>query len=270
MNQKEILCLWGNRCSFMGYLPDLGLRRQGAAAIYLGLESGMEVSENGDTWQSCRSALIHPMTMHAVRFSGNFCVQLFVDLNSPDYESLRRSNAKQEQADILITLREEEHLISVARQVLEAESDERVFQLLNQFPQVPSPMEARQKDARIIRVMEKIASEPQERHSIKSLADSVGMSVSNLEHLFKKEAGVPLHAFRTWLRLKMTVSSLLEGANLTDAALRAGFFDSAHFSRTFRASFGLPPSSIFNRTRQIRTYVEIPDAIESKKRVNIV
>jgi AraC-like DNA-binding protein len=34
------------------------------------------------------------------------------------------------------------------------------------------------------------------------------------------------------------------GASLTEAAHEAGFADSAHFSRTFRRTFGLPAASL--------------------------
>ena len=37
------------------------------------------------------------------------------------------------------------------------------------------------------------------------------------------------------------------GRSLTEAAHSAGFYDSAHFSRTFHAMFGMPPSAVFTR-----------------------
>jgi len=40
----------------------------------------------------------------------------------------------------------------------------------------------------------------------------------------------------------------LEGASLTEAAHAAGFFDSAHFSRTFRQTFGFAPSTVLGAT----------------------
>jgi AraC-like DNA-binding protein len=39
----------------------------------------------------------------------------------------------------------------------------------------------------------------------------------------------------------------LRGANLTDAAISAGFSDSAHFSRLHRETFGVTPSYILGR-----------------------
>jgi AraC-like DNA-binding protein len=48
---------------------------------------------------------------------------------------------------------------------------------------------------------------------------------------------------------------LSEGMTLTDAALRAGFYDSAHFANTFRDTFGLSPSSVFSQQRPLKWFI---------------
>ena len=74
------------------------------------------------------------------------------------------------------------------------------------------------------------------------LAEEVGLSVSRLTHVFSEEIGVPVSAYARWLRLIHAVEHLANGRTLTAAAHQAGFADGAHFSRTFRAMFGLSPS----------------------------
>ena len=37
---------------------------------------------------------------------------------------------------------------------------------------------------------------------------------------------------------------MTRGSSLTDAAVEAGFADAAHFTRTFRGHFGIPPSAL--------------------------
>lgn len=75
-----------------------------------------------------------------------------------------------------------------------------------------------------------------------TLADEVGLSVSRLTHIFTDEIGVPLRSYARWIRLVHAVEHLANGETITEAAHRAGFADGAHFSRTFRAMFGLSPS----------------------------
>ncbi|MBM9578106.1 helix-turn-helix transcriptional regulator [Leptospira sp. 201903070] len=257
LNRQERICIWGSRCLFAGYLPDLTLRRRAAATVCIGLDGEFQVSLNDSDWTRFRSALIPPMVDHSIRFSGEFCVLLFMDLSSPNYQSLRSSNAEMEKEGIFITLKEERQLFDKVDQILSSDSEASILELLNQIPPL-SENESQIIDDRIQKIVDMITTMPQENHSAKDLADFAGMSVSNLEHLFKKEVGIPFNSFRTWFRLKLTVYSLLHGMNHTEAAHRAGFFDSAHFTRTFRATFGLPPSEIFRSTRPLRSFIEVP------------
>lgn len=259
LDRQERIFIWGSRCLFAGYLPDLTLRRRAAATVCVSLEGEFQVSLNETDWINFRTALIPPMVDHSIRFSGKFCVLLFMDLSGPNYESLRSSNEERENEGIFIGLREEEEFFDKINQILSVDSpsEEVILELLNQVP--PIPMDGtRTIDPRIQKIVELITTMPHEDHSAKDLAEFAGMSVSNLEHQFKKEIGVPFHSFRTWFRLKLTVYSLLHGMSHTDSAHRAGFFDSAHFTRTFRSTFGLPPSEIFRSTRHLRSFIEVP------------
>lgn len=83
---------------------------------------------------------------------------------------------------------------------------------------------------------------PQGRVSLGDLADEVGLSSSRLSHVFSKQAGLPFSSYVLWLRVKLAVEAVRTGSNLTEAAAAAGFSDQAHLARTFRATFGLPPS----------------------------
>jgi AraC-like DNA-binding protein len=70
------------------------------------------------------------------------------------------------------------------------------------------------------------------------------MSTTRLTHVFSAEVGIPFRRFVLWARLKRAVEATRRGANATEAAVEAGFSDSAHLSRTFRSMFGLPPSMV--------------------------
>jgi AraC-like DNA-binding protein len=78
--------------------------------------------------------------------------------------------------------------------------------------------------------------------SVAIAAASAGLSASRFQHLFTREVGVPFRRYRGWQRLRGAIRAAASGLSLTDAAYAAGFADQAHFSRTFRATFGAPPS----------------------------
>ena len=76
------------------------------------------------------------------------------------------------------------------------------------------------------------------------VAARVDISASRLTHLFTDQVGIPLRRYVLWLRLRIAMTRVQAGDDLTGAAHAAGFADSAHLTRTCRQMFGLPPSVI--------------------------
>ncbi|GAT06880.1 helix-turn-helix transcriptional regulator [Mycolicibacterium novocastrense] len=74
------------------------------------------------------------------------------------------------------------------------------------------------------------------------VAALVGVSASRLTHLFTEQVGIPLRRYVLWMRLRIAITRVRAGDDLTDAAHAAGFADSAHLTRTTRDMFGLAPS----------------------------
>ena len=113
-----------------------------------------------------------------------------------------------------------------------------VSQLAEEQPSVANP------DPRVKRIL---AWAPgQLRHPV-SLADAarlVGLSSGRARHLFVEQTGLPFRTWLLWLRLQKAIEGYAQGKALTDAALDAGFSDSAHFSRTFRTMFGITADSL--------------------------
>lgn len=79
---------------------------------------------------------------------------------------------------------------------------------------------------------------------VADVARQLSVSATRVTHLFTSEVGIPLRRFVLWTRIKRAASVHRAGEDLTAAAIEAGFSDAAHFSRTFRAMFGLSPSLV--------------------------
>jgi AraC-like DNA-binding protein len=75
-------------------------------------------------------------------------------------------------------------------------------------------------------------------------ARCVGISPRQLRRIFAADIGMPYRRYILWRRLRRALLAVSDGADLTTAAATAGFSDSAHFSRTFRQTFGLAPSEV--------------------------
>ena len=94
--------------------------------------------------------------------------------------------------------------------------------------------------------------------SLAQLAAEVGLSPSRLRHLFRSSAGLSLQRYRLWRRLFLALQLSAEEGSLTRAAHAAGFADSSHLSRVFRASFGFKPSLVLgSRSVQVIVYPDL-------------
>lgn len=99
-------------------------------------------------------------------------------------------------------------------------------------------------DPRIQRILDHAAGHLDEPLTLMAAADGVYLSPSRLRHLFVEQIGLAFRTYLLWLRLVRAVQIYSEGESLTEAAHAAGFSDSAHFSRIFRRTFGLPATTL--------------------------
>ncbi len=104
--------------------------------------------------------------------------------------------------------------------------------------------EAAVPDPRIQRIIDFAAANLDRPLSLAEASDGVYLSPSRLRHLFVEHTGLAFKTYILWLRLVRAVSLYAEGASLTEAAHEAGFSDSAHFSRIFKRTFGLPATTL--------------------------
>lgn len=83
------------------------------------------------------------------------------------------------------------------------------------------------------------------KKSTEELAEQLNLSKVHLMQLFKKEVGIPIGRYILWRRVANTIKSVMEGKNITDSAMEAGFTDTPHFSRVFKDFIGAPPSNFW-------------------------
>lgn len=74
------------------------------------------------------------------------------------------------------------------------------------------------------------------------LSREAGLSPRQMRHTFARDVGLPMRAYVRWKRLHRAIGAVEAGASLSAAAAEAGFADSAHLSRVFRAQFGMTPT----------------------------
>ena len=80
--------------------------------------------------------------------------------------------------------------------------------------------------------------------SVVALAKALHVSAFHLCRVFRANVGMSLHEYVVQLRLRQALDLVLESSiDLTQIAYSAGFSSSAHFSSSFRNTFGISPSA---------------------------
>ncbi len=89
-------------------------------------------------------------------------------------------------------------------------------------------------------------------HPLKYLAQTANLSSGRLRHLFRQELGVTIQQYWIGHRLLVAIRRFNSCESLTKIAHEAGFADLAHFSKAFRASFGMTPSGAAKDSRSVQ------------------
>lgn len=106
------------------------------------------------------------------------------------------------------------------------------------------PPAAAQIDARVRRIIDHAVANLDRPLTLTDDGHGVHLSPGRLRHLFVEQTGLAFKTYLLWLRLMKALDLYSAGHSLTEAAHDAGFADSAHFSRTFRRTFGVPATTL--------------------------
>ncbi len=98
--------------------------------------------------------------------------------------------------------------------------------------------------------MELLAEELDRKMSLEEVAQAAGLSRYHFLRVFKREAGLPPHLFRTMRRIDHAKQLLRAGRCLSEVALMVGFSDQSHFSNTFRKYNGATPGQYISESPQ--------------------
>jgi AraC-like DNA-binding protein len=83
------------------------------------------------------------------------------------------------------------------------------------------------------------------------LAGGLGVSLRNLERIFKREMNMTPNAFITLIRIEFAAGMLSGGIhNIADVADAAGFNDPAYFSRVFKKHYGQTPREYHSNSQK--------------------
>jgi AraC-like DNA-binding protein len=106
------------------------------------------------------------------------------------------------------------------------------------------PRTARAQRRAVEEVKAALAAEPVRAWTLADLAARVHYSPYRLARLFRARTGYTVCGYRQQLRLRLSLSDVLAGADLSGVAARHGFSSHSHFTALFRRTFGRTPSQV--------------------------
>ena len=236
------LFLWGGCGLYAGPAFATTLHAHHALQVCIGINERFRLrSDVAAPWRAYRGAVVLSDQPHQLDGQGNRVALLYLD---PESTLARRIGQLHTARGIFPIPPAPLHaLLSRLSGLSEAEPTARLCEELVEAlaPQgnVLAPL-----DGRVASAVELLRGAPERRMPLAELATAVGLSPSRLAHLFRAQTGLPVRRYLLWLRLGDALQQLAQGVSLTTAAYAAGFADSAHFSRTFRAMLGITPSAL--------------------------
>ena len=245
------LCLWRDGMLYLGDSFDPQMHRHHAVQCCIALDGELHVSwELVQGWQPCQAAVIGANVPHRIANpDGSLCL-LYLEKTSASYRSIvdyhcvtPGCNIRRE--PLLLKASMPQSLRKALRTAMSTELEPPAANKLKQACMAffhgqladPHPL-----DPRIGQLLTHIHQRPGEVFTGEALADVASLSESRMQHLFKQQIGIPIRRYLLWARLRQVLELALTGNSLTTASHEAGFSDSAHFSRTFKAMFGIAPS----------------------------
>ncbi len=149
-------------------------------------------------------------------------------------------------------------ILQEAAKNMVAEYNKKTYQLFLQEIHHLCKVDCRQTilDERIISLMRLLDNCNCEEHIIEKYAKEVNLSTSRLSHLFREQVGIPLKSYLTLHQMECAFFALLNGENITNAAMRAGFDSASHFAATVKKNMGLPAGRTIKNSDFLKVYEE--------------
>ncbi len=107
----------------------------------------------------------------------------------------------------------------------------------------PASLERGPEPTLVRRIRDYLDEHHAENVTLDELARMVGLSAFHLNRVFRREVGVPPHAYQTQARIKRGKILLAQGIPIARAAVEVGFFDQSHFTYHFKRLLSFTPAT---------------------------
>ncbi len=234
--------LWAGQALYAGPSLKLAPHSGSVWCLAVGIGGPLTVATKDGVTRDGHSVLIPPRLTHHLTCHGNALVSCYLEPTS-DRADAGRHKFGVWRGDIGVGHVDEERLQFVPT------DDETAHYWLD----LAAPSARRRIDPRITQAAKRIRDDPATTVSSFELAVEAGLSESRFLHLFRDELGTSMRRYRVWVRLVHAGTAIAAGANLTEAAMKAGFASPSHLADRFKSTFGLSASQLLATGLTLRT-----------------
>lgn len=243
-----------NIISFVAHDAQVEVHRHHCFQILLGLSAPFSSMIGGTLHAERRALVINQNVAHACNGLGGSNLIFFIDAESRTGWQLKQmldGQAILDLSDMWLDAHPDAPAMAEIQGWTHAQRQACAEQALAQV--LAEVQTAAVRDARIGQAIAWVEAHLHEKIALPDVAAQIHLSPERTRHLFVQEAGVSFSQFLVWKRIKAAmVHAVGEGASLTEAALRAGFADQAHFCRLFKRTFGIPAGGLLQNSRSIQ------------------
>jgi AraC-like DNA-binding protein len=239
------LLRWQDLFAFIGPLGRVGVHRHRATALLLASDAPFRIRAQGACWQTAQGAIVPPGLAHELDCGQQALAVIYFD--PVVYGPLATQAQLQIGSAATPWVRAGRRLLwplleyPAGMQQLRAMPLQLVHEILPLAGLVPP---AATVDARLLQLHAQLGSAADWQLPLPVVADRAGLSRFRFSHLFSAHTGGGWTAYRNWMRLLQASSAMASSRALTEVALEGGYSSAAHFSASFRSTFGITPSQL--------------------------
>lgn len=246
IEEENLLYKVGDTGIFLGKVEENAFHQHYALQLTIGIDEAFEL-ETEDGVVPSKSLIVHPQVSHRLDSKGQ--TVLIILLNPAS--TLGHFLAKHMTTNAVEDFDEEwvGYLRMFVQDLSKKEINEKTFlsACINSMAEFNSRCLAAKHriDKRVLASLQYLDRHTREVISLKEIAEEMCLSESRFQHLFKEETGISYRRMQLWKRLLASFDLIRTTKTLTELAHQSGFSDSSHYSKTFKESFGFPPSEVF-------------------------
>lgn len=256
------LWLWPGSALYVGPSLQLGAHSGSVSCLAVAVNGTFTVEQAGTPGPVTRSALIPARITHRIVSEADRMAFCYLDPGSVWHH---RCHSAMTRGGVIAYDHKQIAALAAAAAVLRRTRDARAWlelacpqEVVTDSPSADPGGRVRS-DARIEWTLSSLqAADLHSDLSATALATQAGLSTSRFLHLFRQHTGTSLRRHRSWLRMISAARRVRDGADLTTAAMDAGFASPSHFSTSFHAMFGVPAKHLLG----VQIHLEADDKPE--------